>query len=180
MALFLFLHSSAGYDGWSNLQGANYVPSYARNDIYDIFTSKSWNATVVDRELGYAKTLAVTSLRVFVTYGAYMGDSKPDVFLENYQTFQRMMKAHGLSLMVTLAGHAPSCANTTDFVGIVVGSEVRGVVIAYEADNEPAPWYMDYVKNCTLPALLKASRNPDVDISVGFAHWGEVSSMADM
>jgi hypothetical protein len=36
---------------------------------------------------------------------------------------------------------------------------------------------IDYLINCTLPLLNNASRNPDVDISVGLAHVGEVDAV---
>ena len=57
------------YKHWSSVQGANYVPSYSTTDLKDIFRPGFWNAAVVDRELGYAKLLAVNSLRVFVSHG---------------------------------------------------------------------------------------------------------------
>eukprot|EP01048_Picozoa_sp_COSAG05_P024439 COSAG05_NODE_5747_length_1099_cov_0.894000_1_plen_51_part_10 len=51
------------------------MPSYSTNDVKDIFRPGFWNATVVDHELGYAKLLAVNSLRVFVSHGAYVDDN---------------------------------------------------------------------------------------------------------
>jgi len=166
------------YKHWSDVQGANYVPSYSTDDVKDIFRPGFWNASVVDRELGYAKLLAVNSLRVFVSHGAFVCDNRTADFLQNYASFQQLMKAHGLTLLVTLgtgerAAIGP-CNETTEFVNAIVGAEVPGVVIAYEADNEPTTYMFDYIINCTLPALNAASRSPDVDISVGLAHVGEV------
>jgi hypothetical protein len=167
------------YKHWSSVQGANYVPSYSTNDVKDIFRPGFWNAAVVDRELGYAKLLAVNSLRVFVTHGAYRGDNNTAAFLKNYQAFQQLSKSHGLTLLVTLGTgeRAPfgNCSETTEFVNAIVGAEVAGVVIAYEADNEPTSYVIEFLINCTLPALNAASRNPNVDIGVGVAHVGEVS-----
>eukprot|EP01050_Picozoa_sp_SAG11_P029027 SAG11_NODE_8003_length_1071_cov_1.299383_2_plen_68_part_01 len=68
------------------MQGANYVPSYSTNDVKDIFRPGFWNANVVDREMGYAKLLAVNSLRVFVTHGVY-ADKNTAAFLQNDCSF---------------------------------------------------------------------------------------------
>ena len=164
------------------MQGANYVPSYSTNDVKDIFRPGFWNATVVDHELGYAKLLAVNSLRVFVSHGAYVDDNQTAVFMQNYRAFQQLLKAHGLTMLVTLgtgerSPNTKSCSQTTDFVNTIVGAELPGVVIAYEADNEPTSYMIAYLINCTLPALVAASRSPNVDISVGLAHVGEVAAV---
>ena len=49
-----------------------------------------------------------------------------------------------------------------------------------QADNEPTSYVIPYIINCTLPALYAASKNPDVDISVGIAHVGEVHAVKNM
>tara|TARA_B110000208_G_scaffold160160_1_gene195175 strand:- start:28 stop:3396 length:3369 start_codon:yes stop_codon:yes gene_type:complete len=170
------------YKHWGTVQGANYVPSYATNDVKDIFRPGFWNATVVDRELGFAKKLAINSLRVFVGHGGYVSDNRT-TFLQNYRSFQRLAKAHGLTLLVTLGtgerAAIGQCNETTEFVNTIVGAEEPGVVIAYEADNEPTGYMIGYLINCTLPALNNASRSVDVDISVGLAHVGEVDAVKD-
>jgi hypothetical protein len=175
------------YKHWASVQGANYVPSYSVNDVKDIFREGFWNATVVDRELGYASTVAVNSLRVFVSHGGYLSDNNTASFMKNYQSFQKLAKARGLTLLVTLGtgerspigpqGNLSSCEVTTRFVRAIVEAEVPGAVIAYEADNEPTQDMIGYLTNCTLPALNAASRNPNVDISVGLAHVGQVTEV---
>ena len=55
----------------------------------------------MDRELGFAKALGVTSLRVFVTMSAWQGDHKPAVFMANYAAFQRLLAEHDLTLLAT-------------------------------------------------------------------------------
>ncbi|CAK0873485.1 unnamed protein product [Prorocentrum cordatum] len=168
-----------GSASWEGIQGANYVPSYSRHDVIDIFTSQSWNATVVDRELSYARKLAITSLRIFVAYGGYKKDPRPDIFLDNYKTFQHMAKSHNLSLMATIGSHG-TCQEASRWIHAVVSAEVSGVIIAYEAGNEPPHWTMGWVKNCSLPVLLNASRNPGVRVGVGYAHFMEVLDTAHM
>ena len=168
------------YKGWATVQGSNYVPSYSTNDVRDIFCPGFWNADVVNRELSFAKLLAVNSLRVFVSHGGYASGNST-AFLQNYRHFQVLAQQHDLTLLVTLGtgerAAFGNCSQTTDFVNTIVGAEVPGVVIAYEADNEPTGYMINYLINCTLPALNAASRNPAVDISVGVAHVGEVSSV---
>ena len=172
------------YKHWGTVQGANYVPSYSTNDVKDVFRPGFWNTTVVDRELGYASRLGINSLRVFVGHGGYASDNKTAEFLANYVSFQRLAKARGLSLLVTLGTGERSpfgtCAETISFVNAIVGAELPGAVIAYEADNEPTADMIDFLVNCTLPALNTASRNPDVDISVGLAHVGQVTLVKDL
>lgn len=105
------------------------------------------------------------------------------MFLSNYIAFQHLMKSRKLQLLVNFAGPSggsANCENATAFINTAASAEVGGVVIGYEADNEPAPWEIDQVKICTLPALLKATKNPNVDIGVGFAHMNEVASVANM
>ena len=94
----------------------------------------------------YAKRLAVTSLRVFMFQGAYVKDVDRAGFIANYNTFQNLMAEHGLTLLTTFYGlSTTSCSNATDFINLIVAAEKKGVVIAYEADNEPAPYAMGYV-----------------------------------
>lgn len=159
------------------------MPSYSTDDVKDIFRPGYWNATVVDRELGYASHLAVNSLRVFVSHGGSLADNNTAQFIQNYVAFQQLAKAHGLTVLVTLGTgeRAPfgTCNDTTAFVNSIVAAEVPGVVIAYEADNEPTSDMIEFLVNCTLPALNAASQNPEVDISVGLAHVGEVTMVKD-
>jgi len=176
-ALALLRCSLAHYSGWANVRGANYVPSYAKRDVHDMFVPGIWDAEVVDREIGYAKNVNLNSLRVFVTYGGYNDGGQQDVFLQNYVDFQHMAKKHGLTLMITMAGHSGDCGNATAFINTVVAKEVKGVVIGYEADNEPPGGRFDYVNGCLVPALMAANKNPEVDVSVGWAHVGQAAHM---
>lgn len=78
--------------------------------------------------------------------GAYVKDVDRAGFIANYNTFQNLMAEHGLTLLTTFYGlSTTSCSNATDFINLIVAAEKKGVVIAYEADNEPAPYAMGYV-----------------------------------
>eukprot|EP01045_Picozoa_sp_COSAG04_P003918 COSAG04_NODE_164_length_21771_cov_415.923219_15_plen_304_part_00 len=134
---------SKGYSGWAGLVGGNYVPSYPVVNgsfgygILGIFKSQYWNATTVGREIGWAKRLNITALRVFVCMRGREEDPDPDRWLSNYQEFQRMMRALSLRLMVTFWWADPfSCANATSYLHDVVAAEVPGVVLSYEAAND--------------------------------------------
>jgi hypothetical protein len=166
---------------WDSIKGSNYVPSYSVNDVKDIVRPGYYDASIVDRELGYAKNLAINSLRVFMTHGAYASDnaSYQTEFVNNYKSFQQIAKSHNLTLLITLGtgerSHDPTCDLTTNFLKAIVGAELAGTVIAYEADNEPSTYMFEWLTNCTLPAL-NALVSPTVDISVGLAHVGQVTA----
>ena len=82
---------------------------------------------------------------MFVSHGGFESDNRTAEFLANYQSFQQLMKVHGLTLLVTLGTgeRAPigQCNETTAFLNAIVGAEVPGVVIAYETllRNPPPP-----------------------------------------
>ena len=61
---------------------ANYVPSYARNDVQ---TWMDHDPAVVDRELGYAERMKLNTVRVFLQYAVYEHD--PKLFLERFEGF---------------------------------------------------------------------------------------------
>jgi len=158
------------------VRGANYVPSYSVNDVKDVFRPGFWNATTVTRELSWAARANINSLRVFMGVGDY-AVSPPEV-LANYKEFLQIAKAANLTVLVTLgtgerSPNPATCDATTEFVNAVVGAELAGTVICYEADNEPTQGVIGFLINCTLPAL-QAAVSGDVDISVGVAHVGEV------
>src|ERR1700722_9812839 len=48
-------------ENFSSMRGANYVPSYARNDV-QIWLD--FNPAVIDKELGYAEQLKLNTVRV--------------------------------------------------------------------------------------------------------------------
>ena len=58
-------------DDYRWLRGANYVPSYARNDVQ---TWMDYDPAVVDRELGYAEKLKLNCVRVFLQVAVYERD----------------------------------------------------------------------------------------------------------
>ena len=95
---FLFLAAAADAasvpDDFSWLRGANYVPSYARNDVQ---IWMDYDAGVVDRELGYAAKLKLNCVRVFLQVAVYERD--PKRFLDNFESFLSLCEKHRIQMM---------------------------------------------------------------------------------
>lgn len=56
------VQAQGNIDDYSWMRGANYVPSYAKNDV-GIWMD--YDPVVIDRELGYAAKLKLNTIRVF-------------------------------------------------------------------------------------------------------------------
>jgi beta-1,2-mannobiose phosphorylase / 1,2-beta-oligomannan phosphorylase len=78
-------------DDFSWIRGANYVPSYARNDVQ---IWMDYDSEVIDRELGYAARLQLNSVRVFLQYAVYEQD--PAKFLANFEDFVSLCQKHNI------------------------------------------------------------------------------------
>ena len=81
-------------DDFSWIRGANYVPSYARNDVA---TWMDYDSAVIDRELGYAEKLKLNTVRVFLQFAVYERD--PRRFLENFDSFLTACQKHRLRMI---------------------------------------------------------------------------------
>lgn len=79
---------------YSWIRGANYVPSYARNDVQ---LWMDFDSEIIDRELGYAKKLNLNTVRVFLQFAVYEKD--PDKFMSNFETLLKLCKKHNIQLM---------------------------------------------------------------------------------
>jgi hypothetical protein len=73
-----------------------------------------------------------------------------------------------------------SCTNATAYLHDVVAAEVPGVVIEYEAANEPQAAQAGDVKSCILPVLLNATSASGVDVGVGVGSYWEVVTYASL
>lgn len=76
------------------MRGANYVPSYARNDVQ---TWIDYDPQVVDRELGFAEKLKLNVVRVFLQVAVYERD--PERFLANFESFLSLCQKHHIQMM---------------------------------------------------------------------------------
>ncbi len=85
---------AAEADDFSWIRGANYVPSYARNDVQ---IWMDYDPDVIDRELGYAARLKLNSVRIFLQYAVYEHD--PKAFLDKFESFLSLCEKHGIQAM---------------------------------------------------------------------------------
>lgn len=84
-------------DSYAWIRGANYVPSYARNDVQ---TWMDFDPVIIDRELGLAARLKLNSVRIFLQYAVYQKD--PGMFRRHYETFLELCRKHGIRAQVVL------------------------------------------------------------------------------
>ncbi len=79
------------------MRGANYVPSYAKNDVA---IWMDYDPVVIDRELGYAERLNLNTVRVFLNQAVY--EHEPKVFLERLENFLTLCEKHKIRAMLVL------------------------------------------------------------------------------
>ena len=83
------------------------MPSYAGTDVV---TWNEFDARVIDQELGYAESLGINSVRIFLQYHVYEKD--PERFLRNVETFLGLCEKHKIRAMLvpfdSCMGVAPS------------------------------------------------------------------------
>ncbi len=84
----------AASDDLSWMRGANYVPSYARNDIQQWM---EYDSAVIDRELGYAEWLKLNTVRVFLNVAVF--EKQPEKFLADFENFLTLADKHGIKVM---------------------------------------------------------------------------------
>jgi hypothetical protein len=87
---------TAGED-LGTMRGANYVPSYARNDVA---IWMDYDPAVIDRELGYAERLKLNTLRVFLQVAVF--EKQPEKFMADLESFLKLCEKHGLRMMPVL------------------------------------------------------------------------------
>jgi len=80
-----------------DIKGANYIPSYARDDI-ELWLK--FDSKIVNRELGYAEALGLNSVRVWINYAAYEMD--PQLVVNNFEEFLTLCEKHNLTAMPIL------------------------------------------------------------------------------
>jgi hypothetical protein len=90
----LCLAGASPPDDLSWMRGANYVPSYARNDVG---TWADFDPAVIDRELGFAERLRLNTVRTFLQVAVYERD--PRAFLERFESFLSLCAKHRIRAM---------------------------------------------------------------------------------
>jgi hypothetical protein len=84
-------------DDLAQVRGANYLPSTSVNP------TQMWSAfdtATIDRELGYAASMGLNSVRVFIQYVVYEND--PNGLIERFDAFLGLAHRHGLSVLPVL------------------------------------------------------------------------------
>lgn len=89
----------AWYDSVGWVVGANYVPSTASNEI-EMWQAATWDPTTIDRELGWAESIGMNTMRVFLHDQVYAAD--PAGFLKRLDQFLAIADRHHIRPMLVL------------------------------------------------------------------------------
>ena len=81
------------------LVGCNFLPSTAVNDV-EMWRRDTFDATTMDRELGWAQELGFNTVRVFLNFVVWRED--PAGLKERFAQFLRLADRHGISVMPIL------------------------------------------------------------------------------
>ena len=202
-------NGSAGQECYGNLRGANYVPSYARNDVH---LWMEFDPTVIDRELGYAAILKLNCVRVFMQYAVYEAD--PRTFLGRFERFLALCDKHHVQMMPVLFdscfGDFPDLISYRDkdwmacpgqnrlgpeewpkmerYVRDVVGEHSRDRrIVMWDIMNEPTctRFYEQPAEKERIHKFLRhfldyaKSQNPDQPCTVGLMSSAEIPLVID-
>ena len=99
-------------DDYAWIRGANYVPSYARNDVA---TWLDYEAAVIDRELGYAERLKLNTVRVFLQQAVF--EKQPEKLLAEFENLLALCDKHKIKMMPVLfdSCHDPQTVDLEDY-----------------------------------------------------------------
>lgn len=88
--------ANAWYDELPWLVGANFVPSTAINQL-EMWQAETFDPQTIDRELGWAASLGMNTMRVFLHDLLYAQD--PRAFLTRVDHFLEIADRHGIRIM---------------------------------------------------------------------------------
>ena len=160
-------------DDFTWMRGANYVPSYARNDV------QMWldfDAAVIDRELGYAERLKLNTVRVFLNQLAF--EKQPTTFLANFDGFLTLCDKHHIKAMPVLFDscfdpQSVDLSKYADLAWIPSPGFDRLGVNDWPASQTYAHAVVDAHKNDPRIALWDVMNEPE-----GTAHYGQPGGRA--
>lgn len=104
------------YKQWGWLRGSDFIPSSAINQL-EMWQAESFDTTTISRELGWAESIGLNSMRVYLHHLAWEVD--PAGFKDRVNTYLTIADKHHIS---TLFVFFDDCWNPT-----------------YEAGKQPAP-----------------------------------------
>lgn len=92
-------------------RGANFIPSNAINQL-EMWQSETFDTAVINRELGYAASIGMNSMRVFLHHAAWEQD--PEGFRQRVNTYLDVASRNGISTVFVLFD---DCWNKTYAIG---------------------------------------------------------------
>jgi hypothetical protein len=100
------------YSQWSWQRGANFIPSTAINQL-EMWQADSFDTTTISRDLGYAASIGMNSMRVFLHHAAWEQD--PKGFKDRVNTYLTIANSKGISTLFVLFD---DCWNNTYHYGV--------------------------------------------------------------
>ncbi|MDQ6924648.1 MAG: cellulase family glycosylhydrolase [Candidatus Eremiobacteraeota bacterium] len=92
-------HARAWYDSVGWVAGSNFLPSTASNEL-EMWQAATWDPATIDKELGYAQSLGMNTMRVYLHDLAYRED--PQGFLSRVDQFLTIAEKHHIRPMLVL------------------------------------------------------------------------------
>lgn len=161
-------------DYFNNIRGAVYIPAKAYN-AFQMWQDYSSEET--GRDMGYAKSVGLNSLRIWVSYEYWKRDR--DGFTEKYNDFLNRAHARGMRIMPSLFEHCgvePSEAALQDRnpeTALAVRSPAAEIVKEPVLWGEPlkfVQWFMDNYRDDERLLAIEVMNEPDFeDNYLGFA-----------
>lgn len=109
------LMASFAANNYSNIRGANYVPSYGKTSVQ---YWRDFRPEIIDREMAYAERLNLNSVRVWLQYWNFR--HHPGEFLDHVAQFVQIASKHGVRPMFVIFdscfGISPSGESTEQWV----------------------------------------------------------------
>lgn len=81
------------------LMGSNFVPSTAINQL-EMWQAETFDTATIDRELGWAESLGMNTMRVFLHNLTYT--QNPEGFLQRIETFLQIAERHKIRPLIVL------------------------------------------------------------------------------
>lgn len=104
--------ASEWYRHWGWLRGCDFIPSTAINQL-EMWQSESFDPVTIDRELGYAESIGLNCMRVFLHHAAWQAD--PEGFKERVRKYLSIANKHHI---VTLFVFFDDCWNESYHLGV--------------------------------------------------------------
>ncbi len=82
------------YKQWGWLRGSDFIPASAINQL-EMWQAETFDSAEIDRELGFAESIGMNTMRVFLHHAAWQID--PDGFKQRMNTFLTVAHKHGVT-----------------------------------------------------------------------------------